>query len=304
MAGGSDLLSQIKNKIEKLIPEYVVDISGLGLSYIRYDNSDGLRIGATTSISELLLDRNIFERYTVLSEAASSVATPQIRNSGTIAGDILQQVWCWYVRYNYPCWRNGGIICFGAIGDNRYYHSIFGGRLCYAQHASDLAPALLALDAEVKLISPGGERTVRIEQLLPGISIVDDRVKENVVHYNELLTEVHIPTLSSSVKSTYYKVRVRGVWDFGLASAAIRARFDGETITEARVVLGSVDVVPRRARSAEQFLVGKQLTEANIVQTAELALEGADPLKTGTGNAFRVEIAKGAVKKALRQLSD
>jgi xanthine dehydrogenase YagS FAD-binding subunit len=303
MSGGSDLLSQIKNRIVTHIPEYVIDISALGLNYIKYSDTDGLRIGGTTNISDVQQDSTINQKFTVLAEAAFSVATPQIRNAGTIAGDILQEVWCWYVRYNYPCWRNGGDVCFGALGDNRYYHSIFGGRLCYAQHASDMAPALFALDADVTLAGPNGQRTLKMDELIPGINIVDGRVKENVVGYNEILTEVHVPAPSPGTKSTYYKVRVRHVWDFALASAAIKAKLEGNTITEPSIVLGSVDVKPHRATSAEQFLAGKQLTGDNITQAADRALEGATPLTTGTGNAFRVELAKAAVKQALRQLS-
>ncbi len=302
MSGGSDLLSQIKNNIATRIPDYVVDITGLGLNYIRYDETDGLRIGATTNISDVTLDPIVDQKYKVLSEAALSVATPQIRNTGTVAGDLLQEVWCWYVRNNYTCWRNGGDTCYGTIGDNRVYHSIFGGRLCYAQHAGDMAPALFALDADVKLVGPSGEKRMSIDQLLPGINIVDGHVKENVAHYNEILTEIHVPAPSLGTRSAYYKVRPRETWDFGLASAAVAAKFDGNTISHARIVLGSVDVKPHRAISAEQLLVGRQLTEDNIAQTAEKALEEATPLTFGTGNAFRIELAKGAVKKALRRL--
>ena len=303
ISGGSDLLSRMKNRIETQRPRRVIDISYLGLNYIKYTEADGLRIGATTNISDLQNDPTINQKYAALSEAAASVATPQIRNTGTMAGDILQEVWCWYFRLNYACWRNGGTTCYGVIGDNRTYHSIFGGRLCYAIHAGDTTQALFALDAEVKIAGPGGERTLSMDQLMPGINTVDGIVKENMLAYNEILTEVHVPAPSPGTRGAYYKIRDRGTWDFALASTAAVAVFSGNTVTKARLVLGGVDVVPHRATDAEHFIVGKELSEDNIAQAAETALKGATPLTFGTGNAFRVDLAKGAVKKALRMLS-
>lgn len=303
ISGGSDLLSRIKNRIETQRPRRVIDISDLGLNYIKYVDTDGLRIGATTNISDVQNDPTINQKYTVLAQAAASVATPQIRNTGTIAGDILQEVWCWYFRLNYACWRNGGTTCYGAIGDNRTYHSIFSGRLCYAVHAGDTSSALFALDADVKVAGAGGERNLSMDQLMPGINTVDGIVKENMLAFNEILTEIHVPPPSQETRGAYYKVRDRGTWDFALASTATVASFEGNAIAKARLVLGGVDVIPHRAKSAEQFLAGKQLTEDNIAQAAETALEGASPLTFGTGNAFRVDLARGSVKKALRMLS-
>ncbi|HVP22437.1 MAG TPA: FAD binding domain-containing protein [Conexivisphaerales archaeon] len=303
ISGGSDLISRIKNNISTHIPQYVVDISGLGLSYVKFTQSDGLRIGGATPISTVETDPNVNLDFAVLAQAAGSVATPQIRNIGTVAGDLLQEVWCWYLRYDYDCWRNGGSICYGAIGDNRYYHSIFGGRLCYAIHAGDIAPALFSLDAEATVVGPSGSRTVSMDTLIPGITVSNGVVKENTVAYNEILTEVHVPTPAPNTKSVYYKVRDRGTWDFALASAAIAATFNGSAVGKARVVLGAVDVKPRRALDVEQYLAGKQISEDVLTSAADMALSGATPLTFGTGNAFRVDLAKGAVKKALRSLT-
>ncbi len=303
ISGGSDIISRIKNNISTQIPYYVVDISNLGLNYITFTQSDGLRIGGATNISTLENDANTNQYFAVLAQAAGSIATPQIRNVGTVAGDLLQEVWCWYLRYDYDCWRNGGSICYGAIGDNRFYHSVFGGRLCYAVHAGDIAPALYALNAEATVQGPSGSRTVSMDDLIPGITVQDGIVKENTVGYNEVLTEVHVPTPAANTQSVYYKVRDRGTWDFALASAAITATFNGSTVSSARVVLGGVDVKPHRAPSAESYLAGKQLTEDVISDAANMALSGATPLTYGTGNAFRVDLAKGAVKKALRSFN-
>ena len=212
-------------------------------------------------------------------------------------------MWCWYLRNNYDCWRNGGTVCYAAQGDNRYYHSIFGGNLCYAVNPGDVTPALFALDADVTVAGPSGNRNITMDQLIQGVSIVDGRVKEISLHYNELVTEIHVPTPATGTESTYYKVADRGGIDFALASAAVSATFNGSTISNARVVLGGVAVRPWRVPSVEQYLAGKQLSADVISQAADMALAGATPLTFGTGNAFKVQLAKGAVKKALTSLS-
>lgn len=302
IAGGTDILYLIKNNVRTHRPEYLVDISKLPLRYINFDERGGLRIGALTALSEVAENRVIKERFTVLSQAADRAASPQLRNMATIGGDLLQEVWCWYLRLNYDCWRNGGTICYGAIGDNRFYHSIFGGRLCYAVHAGDIAPALFALNARVVIVGPYGEKVMSMDDFMPGISIVDGRVKENVLRYNEILKEVIIPTPSPDTKSAFYKISDRGAIDFALASAAVALRLDGSRVVDASIVLGAVDVKPRRARAAEAFLRGKVLTEETVRQAAEEAVRDATPLTLGTGNAFRVDLAKTAVVRALRAL--
>lgn len=301
VAGGTDLLYLVKNGVKSHIPQLMIDISGLGLSYINFDG-EGLRIGATTHLSEVAENDIVRERFTVLAEAAERAASPQLRNMATIGGDLLQEVWCWYLRYNYDCWRNGGTICYGAIGDNRFYHSIFGGRLCYAVHPGDIAPALFALNARVVIAGPSGEKTLRMDEFMPGIVLVDGRIKENVLRRNEILKEVIVPTPPAGTKSAYYKIAERGSIDFALASVAVVANMNGSTVNNISIVLGGVDVKPRRAKDAETFLQGKTLNEENITRAADLAVHDAQPLAIGTGNAFRVEIARGAVTKALTKL--
>jgi len=303
IAGGTDILYLIKNGVKHHIPKLFIDISNLGLSYIRFSNNE-LRIGATTNLSEVAENDVIKSRFTALAQAANRAASPQLRNMATIAGDMLQEVWCWYLRYNYDCWRNGGTICYGAIGDNRFYHSIFGGRLCYAVHPGDVSTALFAFNARVVVVGPGGERTYTMDEFMPGIVLVDGRIKENILRRNELVKEVIISPPPPNTRSAFYKIAERGSIDFALASAATAAQIDGSTVTNISIVLGGVDVKPRRAKVAEDFLKGKNLTEANIKRASELALQEAQPLTFGTGNAFRVELAKGAVVKALRMLAE
>jgi xanthine dehydrogenase YagS FAD-binding subunit len=235
--------------------------------------------------------------------AAGSIATLQLRNNSTVEGDVLQEVWCPYLRNNYDCWRNGGNVCYGAIGDNRYYHSIFGGRLCYSVHAGDVAPAMSALNAQATIQGSLGIRTVSMDQLMPGISVIGGRVQEHTLDYNEVLTEFFIPNQPSGTKSGWYKVRDRGTWDFALASAAITVNMSGGTASNASVVLGGVDVVPHRARGAEGYLNGKSMSEDVYAGAAAAAVQDATPLTYGLGNAFRVELTKGAVINALRALA-
>ena len=306
VGGATDVLSQMKNNVTGLIPQYVVDISGLGLDYLTYSSSDGLRIGATKTVNDVSQDSNVVNNYTALAQATASIATPQIRNQATIAGNVLQEVWCWYLRNNYPsCWRNGGNMCYAAYGgDNRYYHSIFGGNLCYAIDASDTAPALFALGAEATVYGPSGSRTVTMDQLIPGVTIVDGRVKQNSLAYNEIVTEFHIPTPASGTKSAYHKVRDRGSVDFALASAAVSVTFNGSSVSKASIVLGGVATTPRRATAAESYLVGNQLTDETVLTAAaQKATANATPLTTGTTNNFRVYLAQGAVKQALRAIA-
>ena len=304
ISGGSDIISRNKNRIATSLPKYLIDISGLGLNYLNFSQKSGFTIGGTAVINDVATDPNVNAYAQVLAQAATSVATLQIRNVGTIGGDLLQEVWCPYYRNNYDCWRNGGNVCYGAIGDNRYYHSIFGGRLCYAVHAGDIAPALLALGATATIQGPGGSRTVTIDELIPGITVINGVVKENTVAYNEILTQVNIPTPASGSLSTYYKVRERGTWDFALASAAVVLGMSGGNISSASVVLGGVDVKPHRATEAESYLIGKSLNETTYTGAGQAAVSGNTPLTYGTGNAYRVQLAIGAVKKALRSLGN
>ena len=310
IAGGTDLLNQMKNQISALVPQYVIDISGLNLSGITYNGSSGLTIGATTNVETVKNDTNVNQYYPALAQAAGGAATTQIRNQATIAGDISQEVWCWYLRNNYDCWRNSGNVCYAIEGDNRYYHSLFGGNLCYAVHASDLAAPLMALDATLTIQGPGGTSTKTMEQFLPGVSVVDGRVKENSLHYNEIITQIHIPSPSSGTKQAYFRISDRTAIDFPLASAAVVAKMNGSTVSSAKIVLGHVATHPIRASSAESYITGKSLTEENIAQAAQNAFENATPLthaatnqsKTGTNNSFRTYMGAGAVINALRSL--
>jgi len=309
ISGGTDLLYQMKNHLDALVPQTVVDISQLGLSGISYSSGNGLTIGATTPIATIKSDPNVIQYYPALASAASG-HTVQIASQATAGGNINQEVWCWYLRNNYDCWRNGGNVCYAIVGDNRYYHSLFGGNLCYAVHASDLSPALMALGATLTIQRPGGSSTKTMEQFLPGVSIVDGRVKENSLRFNEIVTQINVPAPASGSQSAYFRIADRTAIDFPLASCAVSATFNGNTPSNAKIVLGHVATKPIRSIAVEAAINGQTLNEATIANAAAKAIEGATPLThesigangLGQGNGFRTFILAGAVTNALRSL--
>src|SRR5437763_13516220 len=258
-AGGTDLLIRLKNRLKET-PTYLVDIKKIdNLRYIKDDGQGGVKIGALTKIAEVVESKLLAERFPMLVEAAGKISSPELRNASTVGGDILQQVWCQYLRGNYNCWRNGGYICYGAIGDNSYYHSAMGGRLCYAVYPGDIATALIPYDAKVKLATPFGPKELTVEQLVPGDVMVDGKLQSHVVRFNEILTEVTIPAPKPGFKASFEKIRPREVWDFAMASLAMGVQMQGTTIQDARVVFGGIAGKPYREHAVENFLKGKNL---------------------------------------------
>src|SRR5580693_6666637 len=255
-AGGTDLLIRLKNRLTQA-PSYLVDIKKIqNLRYIKEDAQGNVLIGATTKLSEMADSDLLKKRYPMLVEAVNYISSPELRNASTIGGDLLQEVWCQYLRGGYSCWRNGGYICYGAIGDNSYYHSAMGGRLCYAVYPGDAATALIPFDARAKLATPEGVKELSIEQLVPGDLLVDGRIQSHVVRFNEILTSVVIPPPKPGVKASFEKLRPRGVWDFAMASLGISLQLRDKTIDDARVVFGGIAGRPWREMAVESFLQG------------------------------------------------
>jgi xanthine dehydrogenase YagS FAD-binding subunit len=299
-AGGTDLLIRLKNRLTQA-PSYLVDIKKIqNLRYIKEDAEGNVVIGATTKLSEMAESDLLKKRYPMLVEAIHYISSPELRNASTIGGDLLQEVWCQYLRGGYSCWRNGGYICYGAIGDNSYYHSAMGGRLCYAVYPGDAATALIPFDARVKLATPSGVKELTVEQLVPGDMMVDGRIQSHVVRYNEILTEVVIPAPKPGLKASFEKLRPRGVWDFAMASAAISLQMNGKTIDDARVVFGGISGRPLRETAVEAFLRGKPLTPDLGSEAVSVALASAAPLKY---NATKIDMAKGLLVSGLVRLN-
>jgi xanthine dehydrogenase YagS FAD-binding subunit len=299
-AGGTDLLIRLKNRL-KQAPTYLVDIKKINnLRYIKEDAQGGVQIGALTKIAELAESELLAKKYPMLVEAVRMISSPELRNASTLGGDILQEVWCQYLRGGYACWRNGGYICYGAIGDNSYYHSAMGGRLCYAVYPGDAATALIPYDAKVKLATPFGMKELTVEQLVPGDMMVDGRIQSHVVRFNEILTEVVIPPPKPGLRASFEKLRPRGVWDFAMASVAITLQLRDKTIEEARVVFGGISGKPLRETAVENFLKGKTLSTDLANQAVPVALTNAAPLKY---NATKIDMAKGLLVSGLVRLN-
>lgn len=295
MAGGTDLLAEIKDEI--IGPEVVVDLKSIpDLSYIKKEKN-GVRIGALTSLARLAEDTLIKKAYPALHEAANSVASPQLRNMGTAGGNLCQRPRCWYYRDPLVnCRKKGGNRCFAFRGKNKY-HAILGGGLCYIVHPSDLAPTLIALDAEISINSPKGDKTIPLANfyILPKVNVR----KENILEPNEVLREIKIPLVKKGEKSTYSKFIERGAWDFAIASAAVKGTVSGDTFRDIKIVLGGVAPIPWRLAKTENIIKGKKVTEDLVREAAREALKEAKPLEE---NGYKKELAEIVLYRAVLSL--
>jgi xanthine dehydrogenase YagS FAD-binding subunit len=295
VGGGSDVLALMKDRI--VTPDVIVNLKTIrGLDGITTSRA-GVTIGGLTTLDTLSHDTRIRDGYKVLAEAAGIVATPQIRNVATLAGNVCQRPWCWYYRNGFPCYKAGGTQCFSATGENQF-HAIFGGGPSYIVHPSDTAPALVALDATFQINGPTGNRQVSAAEffVLPR----QDAVHENVLRDDEVLASVEVPAPKPGTRSTYYKVMDREAWTHALVSAAVVLEMDGATCRAARVVLGGVAPIPWRLREVEQLLAGQVVTAELAAKAAELAVAGARPLRQ---NAYKVPMTKGLVRRTLVELA-
>src|SRR5499427_3672599 len=257
VGGGSDLLGMVKERI--VTPDVLVNLKTIkGLDQVKTSNT-GVNVGGLITLDALSRNDVIRRQYTVLAEAAETVATPQIRNVGTLAGNVLQRPWCWYYRNGFPCYKNGGNTCFSFGGENQF-HAIFGGGPSYIVHPSDTAVALLALDAKFRIVSPSGERVLAASDFfaLPQ----QNPARENVLAADEALAEVQVPALRAGTRSTYHKIMDREAWTHAVVSAAIVLEMDRQVCRTARVVLGGVSPVPWRVPKVEQMLAGQRITGA------------------------------------------
>jgi xanthine dehydrogenase YagS FAD-binding subunit len=295
VAGGTTLIDLMKLNVER--PKTVVDINGLPLAQVESTPDGGLKIGAMVRNSDLADDPNVRKRYTVLSEALLSGASPQLRNMATTGGNLLQRTRCYYFRdIAYACnKRDPGSGCAAMDGFNRI-HAILGtSEHCIATHPSDMAVAMMALDATVLIQGASGNRSVPLNEfyLLPGST----PQKENVLAPGELITHVTLPALPEGTRSHYLKLRDRASYEFALASAAVVVTMNGNRIRRVRVALGGVGTRPWRSPEAERALENREASEKNFRAAAEAALRDAKPLHD---NAFKVELAKRVLVRTLK----
>jgi xanthine dehydrogenase YagS FAD-binding subunit len=297
LAGGTDLLGCLRDEV--FTASTLVSLNGIKeLKGIGARAGGGLRIGALTTLSEIADNRQVASSYAVLAQAAAAAASPQLRNQGTVGGNLCQRPRCWYFRGDFQCLRKGGKTCFAVAGENEF-HCIFGGGPCYIVHPSDTASALVALDAKVSIAGPKGVRTIPLASffVLPEVSVV----KENVLTPGEVLTEILLDPAQPGARSTYRKVRERGAFDFALAGAAVLVALAGGKVQTARVVLSGVAPVPWRSADAEKALVGKSLDAATVAAASAAAVKDAVPLPW---NEFKVPLVRGVLEETLIRLSE
>jgi xanthine dehydrogenase YagS FAD-binding subunit len=291
LAGGTDLLGELKRRIR--YPRTLLNLKTIsGLDEIHYDQ--GLHLGSLVTIAKIERHPIILKKYPILSQSASLTATPQLRNMGTIAGNLCQHPRCWYYRNKlFHCWLKGGEKCFAVRGENKY-HAILGGEICHAVHPSDLAPALIALKASVEIVKPGGKKEISLEELY--VKPSEGHRQMTILRPGELIKGIRIPAPSSTSRNIYLKSMERQAWSFALVSVATHLNFKGGRITEANLILGGVGPMPWRAREAEAILKGEKVSKELALNAGEAAVKGARPLQ---GNTYKVSLAKALIKQSL-----
>src|SRR5258706_583193 len=295
IAGGQDLLTTMKDYLTR--PTRLVNLKGIrGLDKIIEDGKGGLRIGALVTLAELEAHPAVHNSFPGLAEAAHSIATPQIRNLGTVGGNLCQRPRCWYFRLEEAvCLKKGGSECFAATGENKY-NAILGGGPSYIVHPSDLAPMLLALGATLSVVGADGKRDLALDKFFT-LPADGNLRRENVLKNDDLITEIHVPASRFAAHSTYLKFKERDSLDFAMSSVAAALTMGaGQTVTEARLVLGGVAPIPWRVPNAEAALIGKTLTSDLLATVAGIALEGAKPLEK---NAYKIPLTQTLVRRAL-----
>lgn len=292
LAGGTDLLGKLKDDFMPQYPQAIINIKRIpGLDFIK-EEDDRLRIGALVRLHDIATHPGIQERFAALGLAALKTASPNIRQMGTIGGNICQDIRCWYYRSpnnRFPCLRKGGGRCYAIEGENRY-HSIFGGSVdggCYAVHPSDTAPALIALNASIKTSG----RTIPAEEFFT-VAVSGTTVLEK----DEIVTEIIIPREDPESVSTFLKFSMRSSIDFPIANCAVMISGSSGTVTKARICLNSVFVKPYRAVEAEAEIVGKSIDEKTSASAAEAVCSRAKPLRH---NSYMVKIVKSLLRKSI-----
>ncbi len=293
--GGSDLLALVKDQI--VTPDVIIHLTTIK-GADRVDRSAaGLSIGGLITLDTLSRDQTVRDQYTVLAEAAGAVATPQIRNVGTLAGNVCQRPWCWYYRNGFPCYKAGGNRCFSVAGENEF-HAIFGGGPSFIVHPSDTAPALMALGATFSISGPGGDRRLSAPEFFT--SPRQNAAKENALADDEVLIAVQIPVAKPGVRSTYKKLMDREAWTHAVVSAAVVLEMNGDVVRSARVVLGGVAPIPWRLPAVEKVLTGQKITDAVLREAGEVAVVGARPMSQ---NAYKVPLTRNLVRRTIKELA-
>ncbi len=293
MAGGLDSFDWLKDRIKK--PKVVVDLSGIEeLRGVRA-NGDGIEIGAMTTLSEVVNSPLVKQRFGLLAQGAELAASPQIRNQGTLGGNVTQDARCWYYRAGWPCYRAGGNICYADTPEGRNReHAILHADRCVAVNPSDSAPALIALDAKFVLQTPKGERVIDAEDYFIGPEI--DITRLHILKPGDLLTAIRIPATWANAKFYFEKVRDRNVWDFPLLNVASAIVISNGVIERMRIAVNGAAARPLRLKNVEDAVRGKPANAATGEMAGKLAVQGAIPLQF---NAYKIPLMRNLVKRAI-----
>lgn len=295
LSGGMDTFDWLKDRAKS--PRVVVDLGAIEELKGIEATPAGIRIGAMTSLTEVATHEEIASRFPLLARAAGKVATPQIRNQGTMGGNLAQDTRCWYYRGGWPCYRAGGNTCYAnAPGALNREHAIFDAARCVAVTPSDTAPALVALDAQMEIRSHRGSRTVSAEEFFIGPAT--DITRMTVLQPTEVLAAIHVPGDWAGKPYYFEKVADRQAWDFALANVAAVLDVQGGAIRDARIVVGGVAARPLRMRRVESAIAGRPVDEATLDEAGRLAVQGARPLQF---NAYKVALTRNLVKRAIRE---
>ena len=293
LAGGMDSFDWLKDRIKK--PKVVIELSGVEeLKGIR-ETADGVEIGAMTTLTDVVRHPLIRQKYGLLSQAAELVASPQIRNQGTIGGNVSQDTRCWYYRAGWPCYRAGGNICYAdtPVGRNRE-HAILQAERCVAVNPSDTAPAFIALDAKFVVLTPKGQQVMDAENYFIGPDI--DITRMNILRAGYLLTTIRIPSTWANAQFYFEKVRDRNVWDFPLMNVASSVKLSGATIQDIRIAVNAVAARPLRLKTVEDSVRGKPRDAATGEAAGKIAIQGAVPLQF---NAYKIPLMRNLVKRSI-----
>src|SRR5712692_9520179 len=293
MAGGLDSFDWLKDRIRT--PKAVVDLSGIEeLKGVR-TIADGIEIGAMTTLTEVVTNEIVQQKFGLLAQAAELVASPQIRNQGTIGGNVSQDARCWYYRAGWPCYRAGGNICYAdtPVGRNRE-HAILHAERCVAVNPSDSAPALIALDAKFVVQTSKGERVLDAEDYFVGPEI--DITRMNILQPGHLLTAIRIPSTWAGAQFYFEKVRDRNVWDFPLMNVASAMILSGDAIQNIRIAVNAAAARPLRLKAVEDAVRGQSRSTATGQMAGKLAVQGAVPLQF---NAYKIPLMRNLVKRAI-----
>ena len=297
MAGGLDSMDWFKDRIKR--PDAVIDLGGVPELHGIRDVDGGVEIGSMTSLTEVERHAGVRAGFSLLSDAARAVATPQIRNQGTVGGNLSQDTRCWYYRSGWPCYRAGGNTCYASAPQamNRE-HCILGASRCVAVNPSDTAPALVALDARFVIRNRRRERTVDAEDYFVGPAV--DITRMTVLKPNELLTSIQVPADWAGAHFTFEKVRDRGSCDFSLVTVAGAFRASGGRIDAVRLVAHGVAPYPVRLHEVERVLTGATTGEDTATAAGEIAIRGAKPLRH---NDYKVALLRNLVRRAVRSVA-